>query len=332
QGLRWLSFSSNSYKDLEDELFTTEALEEAVAWADEHDSRGPLRIFHVPGADIGDADFQAVSDRFLIESGSFRDDELGQKAVAYFKEHGDDEFQVSIGFSYKMGDEKDGIYDWLRINERSVTPFGDAANPFTSFAFGEIGGEQMDERKMKMLNEMFGAELASKIVGKAADKSRELEENGHAFKSVDLSADLKTLAEKQDVTPQDLADLYEKYKKPAMKEADDKEEEEAANKKEATVDFTGVVAALEAVVSRLDDLDTMKQSVTALEEEVKTLKETKETASAAPKGAPGFRASENGLGLDAERIKELTGGSEQQPVNPARAYIEDLFQHGATVN
>jgi hypothetical protein len=181
-GPRWLAVSTNSFKDREDEIFAHKALEECIEYHDKTGERGPLRVFHVAGADIGDCDFQGMAGRFVIESGKFRDDELGQKAVEYFRANSDKEFQVSIGFTYKVGDESDGVYDWLRIRERSVCPYGTAANPFTSFAFGELGGEHMDERKVKMLGEMFGETVASGLIARAETHTKELEESV-AFKT-----------------------------------------------------------------------------------------------------------------------------------------------------
>lgn len=343
-GYRWISYSSNAFKDLEDELFTTKALEEAVEYADQSGDRGPLRIFHVEGADVGDADFQAVVGRFLVETGTFRDDELGQKAVEYFLENQDKDFQVSIGFQYKLGDENDGVYEWLRIKERSVTPFGDAANPYTSFAFGEVGGKDMDERKLKMMTDIFGEDLASKIVGKAESQTKELEDGGIAFKSSDLLTELKAVADSlPDEAKAKVAAVVEKYSKPEEKKADDKkadkkedDEEEDMPKKPGMMkkegetetksqDLAPVVAALEAIGERLSGLEALKTSVTSLEGEIKTLKEKEATA---PRGKTAFFASESKDNvLDPDKIKEVTGddGKDKLPVNPARSYVEDLI-------
>lgn len=341
EGPRWLTYSSNAFKDLEGELFTTAALEEAVEWADKNDNRGPLRIFHVSGADIGDADYQAIVGRFLVESGTFRNDDLGQKAVKYFEEHDDEDFQVSIGFTFKSGDEKDGVYDWLRIRERSITPHGDAANPFTSFAFGGLGGKELEERKRKMLDDIFGADLASRIVGQAETKSKELEEQGVSYKSTDLLGEITALA--RDL-PEDkqgpFAALVEKYAKAAKmppgkdpKMMADQAEEGQENpdgspKKPAKkeLDSEAVVTAIEALTGRLDEFKSLQTAVSSLEAQVKTLLEEKEEDKEAPRGKGTFRASESADNLlDKARIKELLGDTEDKaPVNPAQKYVESL--------
>lgn len=170
--LRWLSLSSNAFEDLDKELFTTKALEEAIEHADKTGERGPLLIYHVPSAEIGQCDYQAMAGRFLVESGTFDDTPLGRKAVEYFT-NSDEEHQVSIGYEYHLGDEEDGIYEWTRIKERSVCPYGAAANPWTDFKV--IGDNPMDARKAATLEKIFGKELAAGVISSAEERTKELE-------------------------------------------------------------------------------------------------------------------------------------------------------------
>lgn len=69
---RWVLVSSCAYRDRDQEIVSTKALEGAVALADKTGYRGPLRWWHIRGVDLGDCDFQAIHGRFLIESGTFR--------------------------------------------------------------------------------------------------------------------------------------------------------------------------------------------------------------------------------------------------------------------
>lgn len=343
-GPRWLAFSSNAFLDLDKELFTTDALKEAVEYADKTEERGPLRIFHVEGADVGDTDFQDVVGRFLVESGTFRNDEIGQSAVKYFKDHADTPFQVSIGFQYEAGDEEDGVYDWLRVKERSVCPFGEAANPYTTFALGEIGGKEMDERKMTMLTDMFGRDLASRIVGKAEEQTKELEgsvaykttETGSDATSVTIEVFGGTLDEMKAAAQAAVEEAFAKAKKPAEDMADggaddNMEKPDGTPKKPAkkeveeeakASDFEPITVALQAIAERLDGFDTLKETVESLESQ---FKEFKDKDAKAPKGREAFRASESDKNiLDPDKLKELTGEEPEQPVNPIRGYIEDL--------
>lgn len=170
---RWLATSSNSFQDLDREIFRQKALEEAVDYANQSGEHGPLLVFHFKSVEIGDCDFQAMAGRFLLESGTFRESELGHKALDYFLENPEEEFQVSIGYQYKKGDEEDGVYDWTRITERSVLPKGTAANPFTEFSV--IGDKAMHSQARETLVKMFGEEAADEAISALETKSKELE-------------------------------------------------------------------------------------------------------------------------------------------------------------
>lgn len=174
--LRWLSFSSNAFEDKYKQLFSTKALEEAVEYADKTGERGPLLLFHQWPARIGTCDFQAVSGRFVVESGTFDDTLYGQKAVKYFLDHQEEPFQTSIGFAYRDGDEADGVYDWTRIRERSVLPQGKAANQWTDFRLA--GDERMRTDAKAFLDGVLGTDEADKIVAEAATRTKSLEEEG----------------------------------------------------------------------------------------------------------------------------------------------------------
>lgn len=323
-GYRWLSFSSNAFKDLDGELFTTKALEEAVAYHDACKEYGPLRLYHIPDADFGDADYMAVIGRFLVESGTFRDDELGQKALEYFRAHPEEQFQVSIGFMFKEGDERDGVYEWLRVKERSLCPFGKAANPFTSFAYGELGGMVMDEGKMKMLTDFFGEDTASKIVGKAEAQTKELE-GSVAFKELDaLKAAVEGLPEGD--LRSEIAALVEKHSKteePEVEESKEQEDEKEVAVTE-TIDLATLVTSVQALAQ---GFTAIKDSLEQVQVEIKGMKEEDEKKSNAPRGSTAFRASESESNVlkDPGKLKEILQDEEEPPVNPARSYVEDLF-------
>lgn len=181
---RWVTYSSNAFEDLEKELFSTKALEDAVNYADLSGERGPLRVFHIPGADVGPCDFQAIAGRMLIESGTFYGNPTGQAAAKFFKDAADngEQFGVSIGYLFEKGDERDGVYDWLRIKERSVTPAGRAANPFTSFSLGGIPVLQITDEKKSFLERVVGKDNAAGIISQAERATKALQDAGVRFK------------------------------------------------------------------------------------------------------------------------------------------------------
>jgi hypothetical protein len=199
--LRWLAFSTNAFEDHSREVFSTKAIEDAVEWHNTTGERGPLRIFHVEGADIGNCDFQAVQGRFLIESGTFYDNPMGQKAVQYFEEHPEEEWQISVGYFYKADDDADGTYDWVRWKERSVLPVGMADNPFTGFwtSLDKSGEKAMRDEAKATLVKLVGDDLANGIIARADEGTKSLEEAGIRFKMKD--DEFGDITDVEEVTP-----------------------------------------------------------------------------------------------------------------------------------
>lgn len=306
---RWLTFSSNSFEDLDGEIFTTKALEEAVEYADESGERGPLLVFHVPSAEIGQCDFQAVSGRFLVESGTFDDTPLGQKAVEHFI-NTDEEYQVSIGYMYRTGDEQDGVYDWLQIMERSVLPKGDAANPWTDFQV--IGGKEVDKRHADALKSIFGEDLSARIISSADEKSKELE-GKVKFKEVKVSADEEGKPTIQIVF--DNLPESDDSKEEDKKEEDEKSQDDGNKEDNGVSQIAGVVAEL-------------VKTVEALSSEVKALKESDDVKISSIITPRGIRPTEdNSNVINDEKVKEATGDKEQEQTNPnpALPYVMDLI-------
>lgn len=298
--LRWLSISSNAFEDLDNELFTTKALEEAIEYADKEGERGPLLIYHVPAAVVGQCDYQALSGRFLVESGTFDDTPLGNKAVEYFV-NSDEEHQVSIGFQYHEGDEEDGQYDWLRILERSVTPFGEAANPWTDFKV--LGEAIMEERKAIALKKIFGDELAQVVIDTTEEKTKELEANTR-FKEAAVAVTEEKPAET--VTPPE-----EKKDAPVFGE-------------EQVVQLANLIGTL------TQELSSVSEAMAAMQEDIKQLKMTEDEKIAAaitPRWQPPVnRPSESPdtLAGDQKAVAAAVKDESDQDANPAAIYLQQL--------
>lgn len=354
--LRWLSYSSNAYEDLDKELFTTKALEEAVGYADKSGERGPLLIYHVPTAVIGACDYQGMAGRFLVESGTFDYTPMGRKAVEYF-ESGDREHQVSIGYQYQSGDEKDGQYDWLRIMERSITPVGKAANPWTQFSI--TGGKALDEEKAKELERILGGELAGQVIAAAENQTKELD-GSVRYKTIDTVIDDAEKAPKDmKAALSGLAGMLKDIENPAIRgkfseliEAareltsakSDKgltediasaetadvtgEPDSASGSVSAEIDRVGSAAAFVAVANAVTEMagqmGALSDRVGALDKEVK---EAKAAYEGSPRYQPGSktRPSESDKNIVGDDIKsKLDGSEEDQPVNPVADYIKQL--------
>lgn len=302
---RWATLSSNAFEDLDHELFSTKALEDAVEHADKTGERGPLLVYHVPSAEIGQCDFQAVVGRFLLESGTFDDTPLGRKALEYYvtsqKEH-----QVSIGFRYQPGDEDDGVYDWLRIRERSVCPAGAAANPWTDFRV--MGGTEvaLTESKIANIREVFGDDMGNDIISKVDAKSKELEDKGVRFK------------EKEEDAKDSDGEVKEEPETPA------KTEEVAGMSNEQVGKLGEMIATL---VSEVQELSSIKETVISLQAQIKELKmsdDEKIAAALTPKGVDNAtRPSESAENVVDGKVKAVSDND--PPKNPIMPYIEDMI-------
>lgn len=316
--VRWLTYSSNAFEDIEGELFSTKSLEEAVAWADAVGERGPLRIFHVPGADVGHCDYQAVFGRFLVESGTFADTPIGRKAKEYLLQNRDKRFGVSIGYLYRQGDELDRTYDWLRIRERSITPEGMAANPWTEFTLG--GDVMTDARKAAFLEDIFGKEAATTIISEAERRTKELEPLVR-HKAADVAAP----AAGAPGTATAVADPL-----PAGEGEDPPEGED-----EQTKEIRTALAGLKDLVTSLADVPA---AIAALEKDVAELKRSddeKIAAQLAPRARVAAEAASAKAGnvVSDDLVKLVTGGDKETPgASPVSVYVQDLLrQNGAPV-
>lgn len=194
---RWLALSSNAYQDRDGEIVSTKALEADVARADADKSYGPLRWWHVgqpdpfnavapwgPGADLGMCDFNAMSGRVLIESGTFATPQIGMKVAAHA-----DKLGVSIGFIHPLGQpDASGVFSDIRRFERSLAPRERVSNPFTTLTVSKEL-RPMDQSKMLELKALgfTDAEIAS-VVSRAQTTEKTADTQGVRFKADDMTA------------------------------------------------------------------------------------------------------------------------------------------------
>ena len=180
---RWVTFSSNAYRDRDKEIVSTAALEADVARADKEGNYGPLRWWHVgtpdpinqlpgPGADIGTCDFNAMHGRVLIESGTFASPKIAQavkEAAA--------NLQVSIGYFHPRTEpDSAGVFNSIKRFERSLLPAGRASNPFTGLSVIEKtdGGDIVLKEKFQALAALLkDDELVNSVLAQAEAKEKE---------------------------------------------------------------------------------------------------------------------------------------------------------------
>jgi hypothetical protein len=180
RGRRWVAFSSTAYRDRDGEIVSTKALRDDVARADATGVYGPLRWWHVPGLDLGDCDFNALSGRVLIESGTFRTERIARLVAAKSAD-----LEISLGFLHPPSDpDAGGVFHTIRRFERSLTPRGKASNLFTNFRVKEPA-MALDATKRAALKALgFGDDDITQLETQAAATEKAADAAGVAFKAV----------------------------------------------------------------------------------------------------------------------------------------------------
>ncbi len=184
---RWIMFSSNAFQDRDGEIISLKALTDDVARADEDGQYGPLRWWHIgdpdpatksagPGLDIGDCDFNAMHGKILIESGTFRDQEVGSIVSEKASE-----LQGSILFFHPKSEPDDeGIFHNIYRAERSLLPKGKASNSLVSLLVSTKESEMsMIAEKVKKFIATLGGD--EKKVQEALEKAELTEKDAEAL-------------------------------------------------------------------------------------------------------------------------------------------------------
>lgn len=190
--LRWVLISTSTFEDRDGEVVSQKAQDEDTDYLNSTGDFGPLRYWHIgqpkqlkendyksviagPGVDIGDCDFSAMHGKLRIESGTFRDEEIGAsiKAMA-------GEFDVSIGFSHPATEpDKRGIFSHTHTFERSLIPLAVAkgSNLFTAVPYvGKDYTMNIKERVDEFLSR-FGAKGES-VLSTTLDTAEKMETEG----------------------------------------------------------------------------------------------------------------------------------------------------------
>lgn len=309
---RWVSLSSNAFRDRDQEIVSTKALAADVARADATGEYGPLRFWHLrlpagknreKGVDIGDCDFNWLRGRTLIESGTFR-----SKAVAQAVAAKTGQFQVSIGFRHPQDEpDSNGVFHNIRRFERSLVPAGRAANPFTSLSVLKENPMDNNEKlaAFKTLLEEHPAE-AERILESATAAEKTADAMGIAFK------------EHPDISQMTADELLEYAI--ARKEAEEKQAAEAEKAEKGgaySEELKGMVAELKGMIGQMGENLKRMGSHSAGRDSDDVGKAEKEDTAAALRDAANAQSAriEN---LEAT-IAELTEGLKQ-----ATATIKEL--------
>ncbi len=195
---RWVAISSTAYQDRDGEIVSTKALANDVARADADGKYGPLRWWHVgqpdplnadapwgKGVDLGWCDFNAMSGRALIESGTFVSEAIGAAVAAKAADLG-----LSIGFSHPLGQpDAERVFHDIRRFERSLAPKERVSNPFTTLTVSKE--LRMDEMKIAALKSLgFTDAMITNVVAQAQTVEKTAADQGVRFKADDFAADV----------------------------------------------------------------------------------------------------------------------------------------------
>lgn len=262
---RWIMVSSTAYRDRDEEIVSAKALRGAVALGDATRQRGPLRLWHVPGWDIGDCDFQAtlMDDRHLLESGTFRDPAWARALAPIAAQLGG-----TIGFTHPASEPNGGVFDHIAIFERSLAPRDRVSNHFTRFAVKEAARSMLTREKETWLRREFG-ELAEALIAQVAATDKTAQQAGVAFKEQkEAPADLviNGVIYKAAMPPAEMAEAAATEMADAM--AEEAGEEADASESLLTPQEMEALAAMvaEKIIGMLDGISA---KMSAIDEEMK---------------------------------------------------------------
>lgn len=262
---RWLSISSTAYEDRDREIVSMKALQDDVARADKERSYGPLLWWHIPGARLGETDFNMlVNDRILVESGTIDDPDVGDILSKRTKD-----FQLSLGFYHPITEpDSNGVFHTIKRYERSLLPTGVASNLLTSFS---MQGDSMSTRKDKEdeLAKLVGDDKAKEILEQAEQVDSEALSRKMAFK--EKAKPPKSLSDEE--KPEEEMPEEEPAEDGAEPEEDDEEEDDEEMKEFVSdlslADFaevlaSGIETALEPIMATVKE---QQQKIATLEKE-----------------------------------------------------------------
>jgi len=196
-GKTWfLTWTTNAFKDLEEEIFATKAIEDYIARFEDEEVKGTCQFWHVKGSDFATIRWQGGVGRFLVEMSTFDDTPVGNAFKSFFEAYPESHpviapngWGCSHGYSYRSFDRKDGVYHWFDKKETTILPVDAAANIFTLAKFG-LGEKKMDlSEKQKIALGVIGEEtgvpnLVDMIVGDGKAYTELLESSGVQYKSL----------------------------------------------------------------------------------------------------------------------------------------------------
>lgn len=178
---RWILFSSSSYQDNDGEIVSQKALETDTTRMNATKEYGTLDWWHTPLV-LGDCDFSEMHGRISIESGTFRDDWIGER-FATMKDLG------ASRMFYNPANEPDaeGVYNNIRTFRRAILPADRASNRLTMVDVSAKENEKMsfNDKVKDLLDKLGNTPEAEKKVN---DLKQAAEQLDSAAKEIGLTA------------------------------------------------------------------------------------------------------------------------------------------------
>lgn len=196
----FVTWTTNAYKDREKETFTLKSIQNYVSAHLENDFKGEYDYWHIPGSEFADITEQFVVDKFLVEIGQFKQNEVGNAFKQLFVKYpeGHPEFApygwgCSQRYVYQKQDRDDGVYEWFDKEKSTILPLEEAANIFTlAEFFGEKSMAITDKQKENV--KRIGAEvgmpdLLERILSAGKERTAVLDEQGIESKQAVLKTE-----------------------------------------------------------------------------------------------------------------------------------------------
>ena len=303
---RWFLTATNKFKDREAEIFSEAGHREFLGHLEASKEWPVLRVWHTPGADIGQAEWADYTDGFMVYAGRFNDGEEATAArLAAMGPQG-----VSHGYRYLAGEKEAGVYSWYRTFELTILPPHRAANQWgvgaTIIGSKEEAEMPFTKEKRAYLLDVFGdEERVTRIEEGLAVLGKELE-GKVAFK--------------------DLADAVADPDPKPEPEGEDDPAPEGDPEPEAEAEAPTAEARIGALETRIGEVSAQVEELVgatkALADGVKELlksDEEKMVDALAPR-RPAPRPTEDTQNI-VDAAKEAAGEEEETPPNPVDAYL-----------
>jgi len=262
-GRTWLlTWTTNAFIDKEEEIFRTKAIEDYVDAHIDDEVKGDFWFWHLPGAKMGQIEWQAVVGRFLVEAGPFDDTPIGRKMAEFFSQHPHDHPDVapegwgtSHGFKYVDADRADKIYDWFAKFETTVLPKSAASNQHSP----QMEVLPMNQQQKDALSAIAGDDFVNMVIKTGEERTKELEERGIAFKETAADEQTKEVA------------VEAKPKEETKEIEENKEAEPAATGDEEETSQTKAISALAQEIVAGLNLGQMTEAIKSIQDTMVTI-------------------------------------------------------------